>query len=113
MKSQSIPYIAFYFCIYAFFTLLLGILFQLIVFILIFGVGISCCGSFSITTSGSIVWDTGVVVFCIGGGGNGAGGAWGGNGMVGGGGGGGAAGPWKKRRKLELTFIKHLFFMFT
>lgn len=72
------------------FTLLLGILFQLIVFILIFGAGISCCGNFSITESVSVAATVCDVIFCIGGGGRGTGGTIGAGGMFGGGGGGGA-----------------------
>lgn len=48
-------------------TLLLGILFQLIVFIFVFGRGVSCCGSFTSTTGGG----GGVGVDGAGGGGGG------------------------------------------
>lgn len=49
--------------------------------------------------SGSVFWETGVVVLCIEGGGIGAGGTWGGAGMQGGGGGGGATvGPTNSAR---------------
>lgn len=70
--------------------MLLGILFQFIVFILDFGAGISCCGNFSITVS-VVCARTGVTIFCCGGGGAGAGGGMlgGGGGIFGGGGGGG------------------------
>lgn len=67
------------------------------VFILIFGAGISCWGNFSATASVSVVFDAWEVDFCMGGGGIGAGGgADGGDGILGGGGGGGGrAGPKK------------------
>lgn len=75
--------------------MLLGILFQFIVFILIFGVGISCWGSFSATVSISVALVSGVVFFCIGGGGIGTGGgiSGGDDTLGGGGGGGGSTGP--------------------
>lgn len=78
--------------------MLLGILFQLIVFILIFGAGISCCGNFSKTFSVSICdvcWD---VSFCIGGGGIGTSEDTLCTLMFGGGGGGGALSPAKKKQ---------------
>lgn len=61
-------------------TLLLGILFQLIVFILVLGIGVSCCGSLMSTTGAG----GGVGVE---GGTGGGGGPHGGGGMQGGGGG--------------------------
>lgn len=69
------------------------------VFILLFGAGISCWGNFSITTSGSAWRTAGVLDLCWGGGGAGTGGGiLGGEGMHGGGGGGGGkAGPKNER----------------
>lgn len=83
-------------------TLLFGILFQLMVFILIFGTGVSCWGSFSVCTSTSMTEETGLMDFCIaGGGGIGAGGGALNPGGThgGGGGGGGCIGP-------ERTLLK-------
>lgn len=63
------------------------------VFILIFGVGISCCGNFSIMGSVSIVGEVDGAGLCVFGGSIGAGGGifGGGGGMLGGGGGGGGS----------------------
>lgn len=75
------------------FTLLLGILFQLMVFILVFGAGISCWGNLSITESISLCTGAFECLCCGGGGAGTGGGAHGGGGIFGGGGGGG--GPTK------------------
>ena len=70
-------------------TFTLGILFQLMVFILIFGWGISCWGSFRRIGAISCETLTGHEDFCMGGGGFGAGGGTLGDGGIAGGGGGG------------------------
>lgn len=73
-------------------TLLLGILFQFMVFIFIFGIGVSCWGSFSTMTSFSDDGEVEVVDLCFIGGGKGTcDGIVGGVGIFGGGGGGGGS----------------------
>lgn len=87
-------------------TLLLGILFQFIVFIFDLGAGISCWGNFSITASVSILFGVEwTVLLCKGGGGAGTKCVLlGGPGTFGGGGGGGGnAGP-----KNQILQIKNI-----
>lgn len=86
------------------FTLLLGILFQFIVFIFDLGAGISCWGNFSITASVSVLFGVELtILLCKGGGGAGTKCVLlGGPGTFGGGGGGGGnAGP----EKYTTSFI--------
>lgn len=74
------------------------------VFILIFGVGISCCGNFSKTGSVSIVGEVGAAGLCVFGGSIGAGGGiFGGGGMLGGGGGGGGSAEPEKAHKTIMS----------